>query len=166
MLRNLLRLLPCMVLAACAFEVAEPRTEFEGLPDGLDAKITVEPGVVAPHAPFEAHFRMTNTTTDTIHITTSHGCLVTFNVIRKAKSVPLEGSSWACTAAITTHSIAPGETWERAWTMRAELYAVHPGDKEGAPAPQGSYIIQAVLGTGPSDGAGSHAVAEALLRVK
>jgi hypothetical protein len=62
------------------------------------------------------------------YVVTAHGCLAIPHVLRNGVRVPFKGSWWGCTAAITTHIFAPGETKTRTWDMLAELYAEHPGD--------------------------------------
>jgi hypothetical protein len=166
MFRKLLFLLPSVVLVACDFELAGPHSELDGLPEGLEVRLAVEPGEVSPHAPFTVHFSATNTTPDSIYLVTSHGCLVIPAVLRNGKRIPFRGSGWACTAAITTHTFAPGETRKIAWQMRAELYAENSGDRDGVPAPKGNYIVQAAFETRAIDDSGRTPVVEASLRVR
>lgn len=165
MIRRLLYLLPALALAlaACDLEIHSPRTDLNGLPTGLAVDFAVEPGEVGQHAPFTARLSVTNTTSDTVRVVTGHGCLAIAHLLRNGKRIPFQGSNWACTAAITTHTFAPGEAREVSWPMRAELYAEYEGDVDGAPAPKGSYIVQASFGTGPSV---QKPVVEAVLRVK
>lgn len=160
MIRTLLSLAACATLAACALDIAGPQTDLTGLPAGLDVQLTVQPGEVGQHAPFTARLAVTNTTSGTLRVTTAHGCLATPHVLRDGRRVPFRGSWWGCTAAITTHTFAPGQTWTQIWEMRAELYAEHPGDVDGAPAPKGSYVVRAEFDTQHKP------AAEAALRVR
>lgn len=143
MIRNLFLLATALVTTACPFEIIGPQASLEGLPAGLEVTLTVAPDQVAQHAPFSAELRVTNTTADTLRVVTAHGCLAIPNVLRDGERVPFEGSWWGCTAAITTHVFPPGETRSHTWQMRAELYAEHAGDVERAPAPRGTYWVQA-----------------------
>lgn len=143
-------LLAALALAGCASDpvgVVTPRTNLEGLPAGLDVRFTVEPAEVRQHEAFTATLVVTNTTSAPIRVVTAHGCLAILHVRLDGRDVPLQGSWWACTAAITTHTFAPGETRTRRWEMRGSLYAQHPGDVDGAPAPRGTYRLTAEFDT-------------------
>lgn len=166
MIRAFLLLLPGLALAACAFDITGPRFGPEGLPEGLDVTFTVEPGEVGQHAPFTVQLSVTNTTSDPIEVVTAHGCLAIPHVIRDGKRVPFKGSLWGCTAAVTTHTFAPGETRSLTWEMRAELYAQHQGDVDGAPAPTGTYRVQAEFDTPAVDGSSRKPTVERTLRVR
>lgn len=166
MIRTLLPLLACAALAACTQELTAPQARLEGIPAGLDVQFTVEPGTVAPHAPFTARLAVTNTTANTIRIVTNHGCLALPNVLRDGVRVPFRGSALGCTAAITTHVFAPGATRTLVWEMRAELYAQNPGDVDGAPAPRGTYRVQAEFNPFVQAPVGEKAFAETLLQVR
>lgn len=166
MYRSLIVLILAATLSGCAHDVAGPRSGLEGLPAGLDVELTVTPNVVDQHEPFVATLRVTNTTSQEIRIVTSHGCLVLPHVLLDDKRVPFKGSAWGCTAAITTHTFAPGETKTREWAMRAELYAQNQGDVEGAPAPKGVYRVLAEFDTPPADATGRKPAVEAALRVR
>lgn len=145
--RHALLLAVTLIASACPYELTSPESDLEGLPEGLEVTLTVEPGEVAQHAPFTVRLTVTNTTLETLQVVTAHGCLAVPNVLRSGERVPFEGSWWGCTAAITTHVFPPGETHSRTWEMRAELYAEHPGDVDGAPAPRGTYWVQAEFDT-------------------
>ena len=132
-----------LVATACPFEVAGPRTDLEGLPDGLEVTLEVEPQVVAPHAPFTATLSVRNRTAEPISVTTASTCLAVLHVLRDGRRIPFQGSEWGCGDAISTHVIPPGETRTLTWNVRAELYAEEPDDPEGAPAPRGIYWVQA-----------------------
>lgn len=166
----MIRTLPILILgaalAACAPDVTAPRSDLGDLPEGLDVQFTVEPGQVRQHGPFSVHFSVSNTTTRTIQVVTAHGCLVTPHVIRNGESIPFKGSWWGCTAAITTHTFAPGESRSHTWDMRAELYAQHPGDVAGVPAPKGAYIVRAVFDTYSENGPYQKPLIERTLRVQ
>jgi hypothetical protein len=152
MIRALLIPIAGFALAACALDITDPESRLAGLPDGLDVQLTVEPGEVRQHEHFSAQLTVTNTTTQSIQVVTTHSCLAIPRVIRNGQRTPFWGSWWGCYAAITTHTFAPGETRSHTWDMRAELYSQHPGDVDGAPAPTGTYHIQAEFDT-YSDGA-------------
>ena len=128
---------------ACPFEISAPETDLEGLPEGLEISLDVEPQAVAPHAPFTATLIVRNTTSESISITTSSTCLAVPNVLRDGARTPFVGSWWGCGDAISTHVIPAGEMRTQAWSMRAELYAEEQGDPDGAPAPRGVYRVQA-----------------------
>ena len=145
-------LLAATLTSACEPDIVGPDTSLEGLPPGLRVELAVEPAIVAMHEPFTVRLSVTNTTTSELEVVTAHGCLTVPNVTRNGTRIPFEGSSWICTAAITTHVFAPGETRTRAWEMRAELYAEHPGDRDGAPAPPGVYSVQAEFDTYSENG--------------
>lgn len=147
MIRAFLLLVTSAALAACALDIADPEVRLEGLPEGLEVGLMVDPAEVNPHEPFTTQLKVTNTTPDTIRIVTAHGCLVTLNVVRNEKRIPFEGSAFGCTASITTHTFAPGETHSMDWKMRAELYAQYTGEVEGAPAPKGTYRVRAEFDT-------------------
>jgi hypothetical protein len=166
MIRALQLLAAGIVLTACAREITAPQFNLENLPTGLEVQFVVEPGEVRQHEPFSANLTITNTSAETIQVVTSHGCLVTLNVIRNGQRVPFQGSLWGCTAAITTHTFAPGATRSYAWTLRAELYAQHAGDVEGDPAPKGAYLVQIEFDTRPEDGQTRKPLIERTLRVK
>jgi hypothetical protein len=167
MIRNLLPLVVLLTLAACARDVAGPQHVAEQRPSHvLDVSITVEPGEVGQHEAFMATLRIVNPTDQTIRVVTGSGCLATPSVVRDGRRVPFRGSSWLCTAAITTHTFPPGAIRVLTWEMRAELYAEHPGDAAGAPAPSGVYRVQADFGTPVEDGSGRNPAAEASLRVR
>ncbi len=142
-MRTCFPLLLSIALSGCAIESLNPQITNEGLPDGFDVSLTVEPEEVIRHAPFVVRITATNTTTDTIDIVTANSCLVRIGVFRGGMRVPMQGSDGGCRTAITTHSFAPGVTWEMDWPMRAELYAQHAGETNGAPVPIGSYRIRA-----------------------
>ena len=131
------------VASACPFEISAPETDLDGLPEGLEISLDVEPDAVAPHAPFTATLIVRNTSSESISITTSSTCLAVPSVLRDDTRVPFVGSTWGCGDAITTHVIPAGEMRTRAWSMRAELYAEEQGDPDGAPAPRGRYWVQA-----------------------
>lgn len=166
MLRRIALVLAIVAFAACGFELAAPSPDLDGLPAGLAIDFALEPAEIAPGGSFTARLSVTNTTSDTITIITGHGCLVLPNVIRGGKRYPFKGTAWACTAAVSGHVFAPGETKKRAWEMSAALYAENPGDMEGAPAPRGDYLVQAVFGTAPADESGRQPMVQATLRVK
>lgn len=152
MRRNTVLCLGVLLLTGC-IEVLSPYDSTDGLPDGLAISLVLDDNDVAQHAPFMARFTATNTTTSTIQIVTSHGCLVLPGVYRNGVRVPFKGTASGCTAAITTHVFAPGDTKTYEWLMRAELYAEHTGDTEGVPAPRGSYVVRAELELQPPGGA-------------
>jgi hypothetical protein len=169
MISRALLLLSAVVFAGCASEptaIPGPRASLEGLPSGLDVRFTVEPGEVQQHESFNARLEVTNTTPDTIRVVTAHGCLVVPHVLLDGRPVPLQGSGWACTAAITTHTFAPGEVRTRDWEMRASLYAQEPGDVDGAPAPRGTYRIVAEFDTYSETPPYAKPRVEAALRVR
>jgi hypothetical protein len=153
-----------LLLAACSRDIAGPQPVLNEIPAGLDVQLAVEPGEVAQHAPFAVRLDIRNTTSDTLRISTAHGCLAVPAVIRDGRRIPFEGSWWACTAAGASHTFAPGETRSHTWQMRAELYAEHPGDAQGAPAPRGTYRIRAEFDV-PRSGAERPGV-ERTLRVR
>lgn len=165
MIRKHLRILPALALAACATDLALPVPSLDGLPPGLDVAFTVTPDAVQQGEAFTATLTVTNTTPEPIRVVTAHGCLAVPHVLLGSERVPLAGSWWACTAAITTHTFAPGETVTRAWEMRAELYAQDAGDVDGAPAPRGTYRVQAEFDTLAGNGGEKPAV-ERILRVR
>lgn len=166
MIRALQLLAAVLVLAACTRDVTGPQFNLVGLPAGLDVQFAIEPGEVRQHQPFTASLTIANTTADTIRVVTSHGCLVILHVTRDGQRIPFQGSWWGCTAAITTHTFAPGETHSQTWNLRAELYGQHPGDVEGAPAPKGTYLVQAEFDTGMADGQFRKPLVERTLQVK
>ncbi len=135
------------------------------LPDGLVVSMSVQPGEVDQRGAFTARLTATNTTSATINIATAHGCLAVPSVLRNGEEVPFRGSWWACTAAGANHAFAPGETRVIEWTMHAELYAQHPGDQDGAPAPRGVYTVRGTFDAPPVGGRGKPHV-EAALRVR
>ena len=147
MIRRLLLLAVFALFAlsatACPFEIAGPATNLDSLPQGLEVTFAVEPGEVAQREPFTVTLSVRNTTTEPITVTTAHGCLAVPHVIRDGERIPFKGSWWGCGAAITDHVFPAGETRTMTWSMRAELYAQHEGDVDGAPAPKGTYWVQA-----------------------
>ena len=145
--RHALLLAVALIASACPYELTGPQSSLEGLPEGLEVALTVEPGEVGQHAPFTVQLTVANTTAEPLEVTTANGCLAIPNVLRDGRRLPFEGSWWGCSAAITTHVFAPGETRTQTWAMRAELYAEHPGDVGGAPAPKGMYWVQAEFDT-------------------
>lgn len=166
MIRRLLPLLAGAALTACALEATGPHTGIVGLPAGLDVQLSVAPGEVAQRAPFTARLAVTNRSSDTVRVVTSHGCLVLPNVVRDGERVPFRGTDIGCTAAVTTHVFAPGETRTQSWNLKAELYAQHPGDVDGAAAPSGTYRVRAVFDTGVGGRPEDRPAAEATLRVR
>jgi hypothetical protein len=166
MIRALPLLIAGVALAACALDMTGPQSNLDGLPEGLQVQFTVEPGEVRQHERFSAQLSVTNTTTKTIRVVTAHSCLVIPHVIRDGQRIPLKGSLWGCYAVITTHTFAPGEKRTHTWDMQAELYAQHPGDVEGAPAPKGTYLVQAEFDTYTENGPSRKPLIERALRVK
>jgi hypothetical protein len=166
MIRALPLLLAGVVLTACALDITDPQSNLEGLPRGLNVQLEVEPGEVRQHEPFSVLLSVTNTTTQTIRVVTAHSCLAIPHVIHDGQPIPIKGSGWGCYAAITTHTFAPGGTRTYTWDMRAELFAQHPGDIEGAPAPQGTYRVQAEFDTYSENGPQRKPWIERSLRVK
>lgn len=167
MFRKLAIILASAAVASCGFDLTTPNPDLDGLPAGLEVSLELEPGEVAPADSFTARLTLTNTTSDTIKIITSSGCLAGLNVLRDGKRMPFRGSMLVCTAVIGTHAFAPGETKTRTWELSAALYAEHPEDVDGKPAPVGSYVVQAEFGTYPyNQAAGRRPVAEVALRVK
>src|SRR5688572_4135559 len=150
--RTITLLLAATLTSACEPDIIGPDTSLEGLPPGLRVKLTVEPAIVSVYEPFTVRLDITNTTTGTLEVVTAHGCLTIPNVMRNGTRIPFEGSWWGCTAAITRHVFVPGETRTRVWEMRAQLYAEHPGDRDGAPAPPGVYSVQAEFDTYSENG--------------
>jgi hypothetical protein len=88
MVRTIAYFLASVLLGACALDPTVPRLTTDGLPDGLEVSLTVAPDEVRQHQPFTVRFTATNTTSDTIRITTSHGCLV----IPAARKPGVEGT--------------------------------------------------------------------------
>ena len=166
MIRALPLLVAVAVLAGCPRDLTGPQLNLEGLPQGLDVQFAIEPGEVRQHEPFTASLTITNTTAEPIQVVTSHGCLVILHVTRNGQRVPFQGSWMGCYAVVTTHTFAPGETRSETWNLRAELYAQHPGDVEGAPAPKGTYLVQAEFDTGMADGQFRKPLVERTLQVK
>lgn len=140
-------LLATTLVLGCNPDVTGPGAMLEGLPEGLRVELTVEPAIVSPHRAFTARLTVTNTTPREVEVVTAHSCLVIAHVMRGETRVPFEGSSWGCYAAITRHVFAPGETRTLVWELRAELYAEHPGDTDGAPASPGVYRVRAEFDT-------------------
>lgn len=176
MIRAALLLVVGVALTGCALELTTPQpqllegppdgSEVEGLPQGLGVELRVEPGEVAQHGTFTVTLTVTNTTPAPIHLDTAHGCLAIPHVLRDGHRVPFQGSAWGCVAAITTHAFRPGEPRVITWTMQAELYAEHPGDEEGLPAPKGTYLVQAEFETFSPEGPTPNPVVERLLVVR
>jgi hypothetical protein len=166
MIRTFALVLASAALTACTFDIVGPRAVLENLPGGLDVEFTVEPSEVSQHEPFTTQLRVTNTTSDTIRVVTAHGCLATPHVLRDGRRIPFHGSNWGCTAAITTHTFAPGASRVMTWNMRAELYAEHPGDTGGVPAPRGTYLVRAEFDTFSEDGPSRKPFVERTLRVR
>jgi hypothetical protein len=140
-----------LTLAACATQITEPPPD-QSSAHGLDVALTVNPAEVAQDERFIVELTVTNTRPATVRLTTSHGCLALPGIYRNGQRIPFEGSGWACRAAITTHAIAPGETVTRSWEMVPRLYAEHPGDPDGVPAPRGAYTARAVFEVFEVDG--------------
>lgn len=161
-----LLLLGGLLIGCGAWVLTGPQRGLDRLPEGLAVEFTVEPAEVAQHAPFSVQLSVTNTTADPIHVVTAHGCLAIPHVLRNGVRAPFKGSWWACTAAITTHTFAPGETRTRTWDMRAELYAEHPGDVDGVPAPKATYRVQAEFDTYVPGESGRKPFIERTLRVR
>ena len=159
-----LLLFPALVLAACT-DSTGPQPSLDGLPPGLSVALTVQPAEVSQHESFTVELSVTNTTANTIQYVTSHGCLALPNVVRSGQRIPFEGTALGCFTAITTHTFAPGETRSLTWDLRAQLYAQHPGEITGLPAPTGLYTVQAVFDPFPIDGSVRKPTIEALLRV-
>ncbi len=153
-------------LVSCAREATAPAGNLDGLPAGLDVQLALDPGEVSRRGSFSTLLSVTNTTADTIRVVTAHGCLAVPNVIRNGARIPFKGSGWGCTAAITTHTLAPGAVWSRTWEMHAELYAQEPGDPDGTPAPAGMYRVQAEFDTFAEGGATQKPTIERPLRVR
>jgi len=145
-MKQISRMAALLVLVACSAEAAGPRplhTVVDGLPAGLNVQFSVTPATVKQNQSFDALLEITNESGAAVTITTGHGCLAVPNVMRGNASVPVQGSRWGCTAAITNHTFAPGETREIRWPMKATLYADEPGAEDGAPLPPGTYSVQA-----------------------
>jgi len=138
---RLLVVLP-LLIAGCSFDIAGPQPVTDALVEGLTVALDVSPSEMRPFEPFMVRLDVANRTADTIRVVTAHGCLVVPHVVRNGVRIPMEGSWWGCTAAITTHAFAPGETWSQTWQMRASLYAEASGEADGAPAPRGQYRVR------------------------
>lgn len=166
MARTTFLLLTALLLTSCSLELLEPGPSTDGLPDGLEISLAVTPDDVSQHAPFTVRFTATNTTDESMQIVTNHGCLVIPGVYRNGERLPFAGSWWGCTAAITTHTFLPGETKSFEWNMRAEVYAEHEGEVEGAPAPAGTYAVRVEFDVEPVAGSNRKPGAEETLRVR
>lgn len=166
MARTTFLLLTGLLLTGCSLELMDPGPNNDGLPEGLELSLVVTPDDVRQHAPFTVRFGATNTTAEPMQIVTNHGCLVIPGVYRNGERLPFAGSWWGCTAAITTHTILPGETRSFEWNMRAELYAEHEGDVEGAPPPAGIYAVRAEFDMTPVAGSSRKPGAEETLRIR
>jgi hypothetical protein len=141
--RSLL-VLPLLV-AGCSFDIAGPHPVADALIEGLTVELEISPSEVRPFEPFTVRLDVANRTADTIRVVTAHGCLATPHVLRDGVRIPMEGSWWGCTAAITTHVFAPGQTWSQTWRMRAAVYAEASGEVDGAPARRGHYRVRTVF---------------------
>jgi hypothetical protein len=158
-------LLLAAALASCSTDISGPTPLLNEVPAGLTADLSLSPNEVAQHARLTARLDVRNDTPDTIRVVTAHGCLTTLSVVRDGRRIPFAGSALGCTAAITTHTFAPGQTRSRTWELRAELYSEFPGDVEGTPAPRGTYRVRAefdLLGAGDGERPG----VETILRVR
>ena len=162
-IRRTTLLLAVALCTGCESDVLGPARVLEGLPPELQVELTIEPAVVATRGAFTAQLTVTNTSTHEVEVVTAHGCLAIPHVMRGDTRVPFEGSWWGCTAAITTHVFAPGETRTQVWEMHAELYAEHPGDRDGVPAPPGMYRVRAEFDTYPPRNTGKPAIERALV---
>jgi hypothetical protein len=165
MARLTLLLATIIAIAACSLETTGPRVPTDGLPEGLTASLTVEPNEVAQHERFDVTFTVTNTSSQTVQVVTSGGCLVIPGVYRNGERIPFVGSWWGCRAVITTHTFEPGETRTHTWEMQAERYAEHPGDVDGDPVAKGTYRVTAEFDVIP-DGSGQRPGVKATLRVQ
>jgi hypothetical protein len=166
MIRRLALLVAGLALAACTLDGVFPQPSLDGLPQGLDVRLTVAPEAVGALGEFSAVLTLTNTTADSLRFTTTDGCLATPNVYREGVRYLFWGSgSPPCLTALTTHSFAPGETLTKTWNMRAELSPVNPGGAHGDPAPAGTYQVQAEFRI-YTDGALKRAAVESTLRVR
>lgn len=166
MIRILALLIAGATSVACAHQITGPHTDLSGLPSGLDVQFTVAPGEVRPHEAFSAELTVTNTTAEVIKVVTANGCLAVPHVIRDGQRVPFRGSNVGCYAAVKTHTFAPGETRTHVWDMRAELYAEQPGEVEDAPAPAGTYVVQAEFDTYSEHAPNRKPVVERALQVR
>jgi hypothetical protein len=147
MRRASLLLIGTLALSACNGTIAGPDPVKVILPGELLLELTLSTDQVEQHGSFTATVSATNISGDTLRVVTPGGCLHTLHVYRGNVRIPFDGTAWGCTAAITTHVFAPGESRTHEWTLRARLYAEHPGDVEGAPAPKGSYSVLARFDT-------------------
>ena len=137
--------------AACRRAPIDTQPTPEEWPDSLRVAFTVAPAAVRQHDAFTARLTLSNTSHDTIRVVTPDSCLAIPSVLRDGKRVPFKGSSWGCYQAITFHKFPPGKMRSLRWDMRAELYSGQPSDVDGAPAPKGTYAVQArlaIYGTG------------------
>jgi hypothetical protein len=163
MIRRFVPILAAAALAACDSSAVQPEPHLTFIREGLDASLSVAPNAVGQHEGFAVRLDIRNTTGDTIRVETLGGCLAILDVIRDGHPIPFKGSAWGCTAAITTHTFAPGATRALTWELRAELYAENSGDVDGAPAPSGSYIVQAAH---DPYGLGARPIAEGTLTLR
>jgi hypothetical protein len=157
-----LLLLGTIALSACATEIAGPDPVNVSHPEGLLLELTLSSDEVEQHGTLVATVSATNVSGDTVRVVTPGGCLHTLHVYRAGARVPFDGTAWGCRAAITTHVFAPGESRTQEWTLSASLYAEHPGDVEGLPAPRGSYSVRAEFDTGWESGGPPTVVARPL----
>jgi hypothetical protein len=141
-----------------------PLENRQGIPDEIAVGMTLVPDEVDPHGSFTAVFQLRNRSHRTVRITTPHSCLVVPGVYRGSERVPFQGSWYACLTVLTTHTFEPGESRTISWDMKAELYAQHQGDPDGAPAPPGPYVVRAEFEMYNEDG--TRPGVGALLRVR
>jgi len=162
MRRASLLLLGTLALSACNGVISGPDPVHVTIPAGLRLELTLSTDRVEQHGEFMTTVTATNVSDHTLSVVTPSGCLYTLDVYRGDVRVPFDGTAWGCHTAITTHVFAPGESRTHEWMLRARLYAEHPGDVEGAPAPKGTYSVRARFDTAWQTGGPAPVVARTL----
>lgn len=124
-------------LVACADAV--------GTVDDLRVAFRVQPTVVQNGDSMVARLAIVNPTADTITLSSGSGCVITLDVLKDGQRVDMEGSTWACTTAVTYFRIAPRDSLVSAHDLVALLREDQSPWRYVKPPASGVYQVRAAM---------------------
>lgn len=136
MFRGMLPLLLLAVLtAACSANALGPGHRVE---EGIEMRLSVRPAEVRLHQPFTAHVSVTNRRSHTVTLVSRQSCVARFALYNGEDLTPVSGTERGCHAAITQHTLRPGQSMRRALPIWAE-------SPNGGSIARGEYRLRAIF---------------------
>jgi hypothetical protein len=127
-------------MSGCANGITAPHPPHVIEDETVRVTLAVTPAVLSQGEVAVASLEYKNTTSETVVITSTYGCLAFAAVYRESVLIPFPSTGYGCTTAISHRNIEPGEPLVMEWSLPI-------GEPDGVAAPPGIYRFVAHLNT-------------------